>query len=206
MEKINFFQKRNPEDFIVHENIKLNGKKGAFLYVELTKTNRNTMDVIEEIAKKIRVPLKYIGFAGNKDKRAITTQYISIYRGRPEQISGLKIENVILKPLHFGSEPIYLGGLTSNNFKIKLDEKLNPKIKSLKVANYYGEQRFSENNKDVGKAIIKQNYQEACRLINSEQIKNYLKSNEEDYLGALKKINKDLLLTKVFWPVIINLE
>lgn len=184
--------KRNPEDFIVRENIKLDGKKGEYLYVELTKTNLNTMDVIKDLAYKLNIPLRCIGYAGNKDKRAITTQYISIFKGRPEYINQIKIEGVTLKPLHFGSKPLYLGALAGNHFKIKIPSDLHP-IKISKVVNYYGEQRFSENNKDVGKAILKQDYKEACELINNDQINFYLKKNPEDYLGALKTINLDLL-------------
>lgn len=185
--------KRNPEDFIVRENIKLDGKKGEYLYVEMTKTNLNTMDVLKDLAYKLNIPLRFIGFAGNKDKRAITTQYLSIFQGKPEYINQIKIEGVKLKPLHFGSKPLYLGALAGNHFKIKIDPTLHP-VKITKVANYYGEQRFSENNKDVGKAILKQEYEEACKLINNDQGNFYLKKNPEDFIGALKTtINLDLL-------------
>jgi len=179
-------------DFIVKEIMKLNGRKGDYLYLELTKTDRNTMDVVKELAYKLRIPLKFIGFAGNKDKRAITTQYISIYNGNPDKIRELNIENVEIKILHFGSQPIYFGAAKGNYFKIKFETEKKI-IKVGKVANYYGEQRFSENNKEIGQAILQGEYQKACELINSPQIKSYLYNHPEEYRDALRTIQKDLL-------------
>lgn len=185
--------KHNPSDFIVKEITKLDSKKGSFLYIELTKTNCNTLDVIAEISKKLNIPRKLIGYSGNKDKFAVTTQYISIFKGNPDKIKQLKIEGVILKLLHFGSKPILLGSLRENYFRITLP--INFRIKPIKkLVNYYGEQRFSSNNADVGKAILKQDYKEACRLINTNNINSFLNRNPEQYKNALKSLAPEMLL------------
>ena len=68
-------------DFIVKEisdvvnRIQNNGK---YAYYTLKKTNLTTVGALEILSKKFKIPLKNFGFAGNKDKNAITVQKISI--------------------------------------------------------------------------------------------------------------------------------
>lgn len=183
--------KQKPEDFIVEEIIDLDRRAGAYIYVKLVKRNLNTIDVINQISKILNIPRIQIGFAGNKDKVAITTQYISLNNIKKEQIQAIHIPDVKLTPLHSGSKPIFLGQLLGNNFRVKS----NIRIRGLRIdsmVNYYGQQRFSSNNKDVGKAILLKNYKEACRLINDQRINNFLK-NTNNAEKALKLLDKRLL-------------
>ena len=175
--------KEKPEDFIVDEVIELPKTKGDFLYVKLKKENRNTVDVINEIVKKLNLHRKDISFAGTKDKKAVTTQYISIFKGNKEKIKRLKIRGVELTTMNSGSKPLRLGDLKGNKFKIKIDFK--PK-KITQMINYFGPQRFSENNAEVGKAILKKDFKKASSLLKLE-----VKHN--DYLGTLQKLDKKIL-------------
>ena len=70
--------KQIPEDFIVKEinDIILNND-GKYSYFLLKKKNYNTLNAIKAIAKKLKINEKDIGFAGNKDKEAVTKQTIS---------------------------------------------------------------------------------------------------------------------------------
>ena len=67
------------------------------------------------------------------------------------------------------------------------------------IPNYFGEQRFSNDNASIGKAMIKKNFKEAVDLIiknNSEQnekIKEHLKKHPNDSVVALKIIPFKLL-------------
>ena len=90
--------KQIPEDFIVDEisNVKSN-QQGRFLYVEVKKKNRNTLDVVKELAKQLKIPLNKIGFAGSKDKHAITTQLFSIANCNQSKLKEVNIDNVTLK-------------------------------------------------------------------------------------------------------------
>ena len=169
--------KQKPGDFVVEEVINLDKKPGDYHYFKLTKKNRNTLDVIKEIARK--VPRKDISFAGTKDKIAITTQYLSIYKRKPK----IDLDNVELEYISSGSKPINLGDLKGNNFKIKIN--FTPK-KITQIKNYFGPQRFGKNNKEVGKAILKKDFKEATKLLELE-VKN------NNYLESLKRIDKKLL-------------
>jgi len=182
-----------PEDFIVDEIIDLDNKPGNYLYVKLVKKNLNTLDIINELSTALKIPRSYIGFAGNKDKHAVTTQYISLYNVKKESLKNFKILNAHLIPLHYGSRPIVLGSLIGNHFKVKVDFKIKRRIRFDYLVNYFGEQRFSSNNKDVGKALLVRDFRKACRLINNDKINNYLKNNPNDYIGALKTLDKYLL-------------
>ena len=84
--------KQIPDDFIVEE-IAPDGKvividseeepgenfKGEFTHCIMQKYNWDTMRAVKEISKRLHISQKRVGFAGTKDKRAVTTQRISIY-------------------------------------------------------------------------------------------------------------------------------
>ncbi len=182
--------KKKPEDFVVEEIIDLKEAKGDYLYVKMKKVNWNTVDVANEIVKRLKIPRKYIGFAGNKDRNAITTQYISIRNGNIEEIKRLSIRDVKLEPLFYGEKPISIGALIGNKFRIKIDCKV-PNVDF--IENYFGEQRFSENNAEIGKSIIKKDFKRACELIDDNKVSFHIKENKNDYIGALRRLDKNLL-------------
>ncbi len=182
--------KRKPEDFIVEEIIELDKNPGEYLYVMVTKKNLNTLDIVRFFCSKLRMPRKDIGYAGSKDKRAITTQYFSLFGKKEEDLRGLDNENVKISVVSSGSKPIHLGGLSKNHFKIKIEESL--KLVDFSV-NYFGEQRFSKNNSQIGKAIILKEFEKACFLIDHPVVNEHLKKVKTDFIGALKKLDKKLL-------------
>ena len=183
--------KQIPEDFIVKElsNVEVKNS-GEYSYFTLIKRNYTTQRAIEAVSKELRVPQKKIGFAGTKDKYAVTYQTISV-KGNFNK--NLKLKDIELIYLGKGDEPISLGDLYGNAFTITVrnidDKEINP---IEKVPNYFDEQRFSKTNVQVGMAIIKKNFKEAVNLIlesNDEyRMKEYLEKHTNDYVGAIKKI------------------
>ena len=185
--------KEKPEDFIVNEitNIKLK-KKGNYSIFLLKKKNYTTEKAVQTIANKLNIPRKFISYAGNKDKVAITTQYISIKNAK---IKELELKDIRLDFKGYLDKPILLGDLKGNEFIIKVitDEKLK---KINKMVNCFGEQRFSKNNKEIGKLIVKRDFKRAVDFIiknNEEQVKEYLSKKPTDYIGALRKIPLKIL-------------
>lgn len=186
--------KQIPEDFVVEEisNVKIKDS-GRYADFKLKKINRNTLDVVKELAKQLRIKEKNIGFAGSKDKHAVTEQIISIPINK-EKVVNTKIDNVKLEFLGYGKEPITLGSLAGNKFIITVRNLDNIEIKKIKfVENYFDEQRFSKHNKEIGKHIIKKEFKESLRLIDNERSNTFLKEHPNDYIGALKKIPLRLL-------------
>ena len=194
--------KQTPEDFIVTEESTLTfTENGKYTYYILKKRNMNTVDAISQISKAAKTPLRFIGFAGNKDRNAITEQKISILNGS-RNLEKYSFNNFELKYLGKGNEPISLGTNSGNNFEItlrNLEESDLKKLKSIQyriisMPNYFGPQRFSKNNQLVGRAIIKKDFKKAAELIlendgNAEQeIKSRLEQNKNNYIEALRTI------------------
>jgi len=188
--------KQSPEDFIVNEITDIDLKdKGEYSIFLLKKTDYTTEKAIQTIAEKLNIPRKSIGYAGNKDKKAITTQYISI---RWINIKELKLKDLELTFKGYSDKPICLGDLEGNEFIINVYTEQKPK-KIEKMINYFGEQRFSKNNKDIGKAIIKKDFKKAIELVLEHErdyelkCKEHLNHNPTDYIGALRKIPQKIL-------------
>lgn len=175
--------KSKPEDFYVKELINLKFETGKYSYFLLKKKNLTTSDSLNLISKKARLNLKYFGYVGNKDKNAITEQYISIFKGN-KNFENLKINNVELRFLGYGKERINLGDNIGNEFTITV-RNLDKKYEGINfIVNYFDEQRFSKNNVIIGKSLIKRNFEAACRLLNL---------NTDNAVNSLNKLNKKLL-------------
>ncbi len=195
--------KQAPEDFIVKEISDITfGNTGKYTYFILKKKNYNTIKAIETIASYLRISQKNIGFAGNKDKNAVTEQFISIKNGKKD-FDKVSLKDIWLKYVGKGDEEIYLGGLKGNEFDITIRNLEDKEIKKIEnkaknsqifMPNYFGTQRFSKNNHLVGKAITNRDFKKAVELvleINSEQnerIEEHLQKQKNDFIAALKII------------------
>lgn len=182
--------KEKPEDFIVEEKIDLRIiSDGKYCILKVTKKNLNTLDVVKILENKFNVLRKNISFAGSKDKRAITTQYFSVFGLDKNRICNFK--NVDVEFAGYSDRPISLGSLTGNRFSIKVDKKIDFRIKWM--VNYFGEQRFSKNNAEIGKSIIKKDFKKACELIDNFLAKKHLQERKNDFIGAIKRLDKRLI-------------
>ncbi len=197
-----YLLKQTPEDFIVEEQNKFNFlEQGKYTIFTLKKINYTTEDAIQKISSCLKLERKKFGYAGIKDRNAITTQYISIENGSK------KIEELTLKDIELNFEgylqnPITLGSLTGNNFKITIRNlEKNAVLKEIKHSiNYFDKQRFSGNNSEIGKSILKKKFKEACELIiqhegsYKDNITRHLENNKNDYINALRKIPRKILM------------
>ena len=187
--------KQIPEDFIVKEisNVKIK-TSGPFTYILIRKKLRNTMDVVKEISKLLNIPDKKIGFAGSKDKHAITEQVFSIERGSKERLLGLKMRDVSIEILGYGNTPISLGDLSGNYFEIVVRNlDLVKVVETDFVENYFDEQRFSSNNVEIGRHLIKKEFDLVASLLDDWKVKDYLLKNKTDSVGAIRILPKRLL-------------
>ena len=197
------------EDFIVKEITDLDFKKsGDYLIYTLKKKNYNTMRAIEQIAKSLGVRIGDIGFAGIKDKNAITEQSISLKGVYREDVTELKLKDIKLTFVGYLDKPLSLGDLKGNEFiitirglKKKEISELEKKIKGkCFMPNYFGEQRFSKNNVEIGKMLLKSDFKKALELIfetnpdYKTQMEGLIQEKPNDFVRALNVIPKKLLL------------
>lgn len=172
--------KQLPEDFYVEEVMKLELGEGDYSYFLLEKKKWNTLDLVEVIAKKLGIKVNRIGYAGIKDRNAVSRQYISIFKINKERVENLKIKNARLNCLGNGRERIFLGRLKGNKFRIAvrdLDKTSEKKIKN--VVNYFDEQRFSGRNILIGRALVKREFSKVVKMLG-------LKIEGRDYIGTLR--------------------
>jgi tRNA pseudouridine13 synthase len=192
--------KEKPEDFVVKEISTVKFKEqGKYSYFWLKKTNYTTLRAIEAISNQLRIPLKKFGFAGNKDRKAITEQMCSVENVSESRLNGIKLTDIEISFKGKGDEPICLGDLEGNEFEIVVrNVEKKPEIKKTFI-NYFGEQRFSTNNAKIGKSIVKKDFKTAVELILEgkgqveERVKAHLQENPNNYVGALKCVPKKIL-------------
>ena len=167
-----------PEDFQVEEVGNHPESSGPYLICSLTKKNWDQHRAIKAIASGLGISHQRIGFAGTKDKRAVTTQYISIYKISPEDITRLNIPDISLTPLGYTQHSIVLGDLTGNHFSIRMrnitknvflsDFDRYSEMISLGIPNYVGYQRFGVTRPVthlIGFAILRGDFKEAVQIM-----------------------------------------
>jgi tRNA pseudouridine13 synthase len=222
--------KQLPEDFVVKEiiskeiekNVSLdknknkeqnkdqnkspNKNQNKYLYFKLYKKSWNTLTIIQKIAQALNINSKDFGFAGSKDKNAVTEQLCSVKctgklksKNAKEILENIKFLGVKIEVIGYANEPINLGNLEGNEFEIIIRnlEKNDDVISSKNYfVNYFDEQRFSKNNVAIGRYLIKKKFKKALELIDNHESNYYLEQeiNKNDFVGALKKIPKKLLL------------
>lgn len=203
--------KQVPEDFIVQEiNNLIEDKNGKYYYFIMKKRNCNTLSAINLISRKLNIIQKKIGFAGNKDKVAVTQQIISIFSQNSlpiEKIENLNLNDIKLTYIGKGNNEISLGSNLGNEFFVtirNLDSETIEKLEKFQkekfvFPNFFGNQRFGSMNSLIGRAIIKKDFKLALDLILksksnfAEKMDLYIKEHNNDYINALRKIPFKLL-------------
>ncbi len=146
-----------PGDFIVNEVSDFKaGASGDYLIVRLTKENWETHHLIRDLSRHLGISEERIGIAGTKDKRAITTQLMSIRGVSGGQLSRVSLPRVRLEPLGRSNKDIGLGDLRGNDFDVTIRHiglpapELEKRLQAIEgsiarsggVPNFFGYQRF----------------------------------------------------------------
>ena len=158
--------KVNSSDFVVRETLSFEPEgKGthAFLYIE--KTDTNTEWLVRQLARFVGTEAKNIGYAGLKDRNAVTYQWLSVNLEGIEEpdwdefdAAGCKI---VKKTYH--RKKLKRGAIKYNQFQIVLRdieqqylsdiEARIRQIKSFGVPNYFAQQRFGHSYNNLSRAI-----------------------------------------------------
>ncbi|HVP97434.1 tRNA pseudouridine(13) synthase TruD [Methanoregula sp.] len=165
-----------PDDFIVEEIPldKKGGSSGPYLICRLTKTNWELQHAVKEIAKRLNISHRRIGWGGTKDRNARTTQLLSLYKITPEQVAALHIKDITLEVIGEANEQLSLGDLAGNRFDILIRDvdttdpasQVSAVTDAAAVAlpNYFGLQRFGvirPLTHRIGELILRGEYEQA---------------------------------------------
>ena len=181
----------------------------------MEKTELDTFDAIRLISRKTNIPLFEIGYAGLKDKHAVTKQYISI--PSHYQIKFQNTDNLKLFFVGYHNKKIKIGDLAGNKFSIVVRDIRHNKIDNIYdktknvslfgVPNYFDSQRFGSvfNNEFIGKYLVKKNYEAAVKIFFTCYLKSENKNVKNEKRNILKywsNLENVTVKNKVFAQVI----
>ncbi|KAK7535042.1 pseudouridine synthase [Phyllosticta citribraziliensis] len=166
---------------------------GEQLHFTLYKENKDTMEIISFLCKALRVDDRKFGYAGTKDRRAVTVQRISATRISAPQMAELasRLFNCRIGNFEYKPKALSLGDLAGNEFTITLrdchfpgeegksiEERVQDARSRLQKAvehfeshgfiNYFGLQRFGTyavSTDTIGKHMLKGDMETAVDLI-----------------------------------------
>ncbi len=154
----------SPEDFQVEEILGYDADgAGEHLLLWVEKRGANTDWVARELAKFAGVPQVAVGYAGMKDRHAVTRQTFSVQlAGRPDpDWSTFPHPEVKVLAAIRHSRKLKRGALRGNRFVLVLRdvqgdranaEEVLQQIARRGVPNYFGEQRFGRQGGNVAQA------------------------------------------------------
>jgi tRNA pseudouridine13 synthase len=194
------------EDFFVEElqNETVENLEGEYTHFTLEKTDWDTMRAIKKIARFLGVSHKRFGYAGTKDRRAVTRQRVAVWKVEPDALKRVKIKDLELSGFKKSDERISLGDLRGNRFKITVKDtemedgelenllkKTASKLNEKGIPNYFGYQRFGTirpNTHIVGRELLKGDVKGAVLAY----LGNPSKNEQDDAYAARKTFDETM--------------
>ncbi|POT56439.1 tRNA pseudouridine(13) synthase TruD [Citrobacter amalonaticus] len=145
--------KANPEDFVVVEDLGFEPDgEGEHLLVRILKNDCNTRFVADALAKFLKIHAREVSFAGQKDKHAVTEQWLCARVPGKEMpdLSAFQLEGCKVLEYARHKRKLRLGALKGNAFTLVLREisdrdDVEARLQAIGVRgvpNYFGAQRF----------------------------------------------------------------
>jgi tRNA pseudouridine13 synthase len=155
-----------PEDFVVDEQpLYAASGQGDHWYVRLRKRGATTLELRSAVADAAGVNAGDVGYAGMKDKHAVTTQWLSVpvTRARPPEAWQLPVPFSLLEVSRHNNK-LRVGHLAGNRFTIRLvdvgagaPERLDrffERLAARGLTNYFGAQRFGSGQQNLEGALF----------------------------------------------------
>ena len=137
--------------------------EGPHVLLTVEKRGANTRWVAEQLARLAGIPTREVGYAGLKDRHAVTVQHFTLNldrRPEPDWQALLVAEFRVLKSARHRRK-LKIGALAGNYFRLVLRELSAPvesllsKLEAIRkhgVPNYFGPQRFGRGASNLSKA------------------------------------------------------
>ncbi|MFQ6135695.1 MAG: tRNA pseudouridine(13) synthase TruD [Candidatus Hydrothermarchaeales archaeon] len=209
------------EDFSVEElfDPAEEDPKGEYTHFILEKRDWETLKAIKVIAKALRVSRKRFGFAGTKDKRAVTRQRVAVWKVEPEELAKVKIKDLSLSGFRKSDKRVNLGDAEGNIFRVIVraledGEDLKDTVLETEtqlhergIPNYFGYQRFGvvrPNTHIVGEELIKGDIKGAVMAY----LCNPFENEKEDAYNARRLLEEtgDIKVALKTFPTRLNYE
>ena len=156
--------KANPEDFLVVEDLGFEPDgEGEHILVRILKNGCNTRFVADALAKFLKIHAREVSFAGQKDKHAVTEQWLCARVPGKEMpdLSKFELEGCQVLEYARHKRKLRLGALKGNQFTIILREvshreDVDARLQAINargVPNYFGAQRFGIGGSNLQGAL-----------------------------------------------------
>lgn len=156
----------DPEDFVVDEQpLYAASGQGDHWYVQIRKRGATTLELRSAVADAAGVAAGDVGYAGMKDKHAVTTQWLSVPvpRARPPEAWQLP-EAFRLLTVSRHNNKLRVGHLAGNQFAIRLVnvapgaperlERFFARLSAQGLTNFFGAQRFGSGQQNLDGALF----------------------------------------------------
>ncbi len=151
-----FTIRSRPEDFVVvEEPLYPASGAGGHLFVEVEKRGRTTEQVARELARGCGVAPMEVGYAGRKDRHAVTRQWFSLPGVEPERALALPLEGARVLAAVRHEHKLKTGHLRGNRFELVVASEAVVDLAPLEaraeelvrrgMPNRFGEQRFGRD-------------------------------------------------------------
>ena len=164
--------KQRPEDFIVEELPAYDPcGEGEHLYLGIRKMNMPHTEMLAVLCRHFKVDEGAIGFAGMKDRVAVTQQTVSVQVPAAREIGELRHDRLAVLWAMRHKNKLRRGHLRGNRFAIRIREVDPMKVRLVKrrmedlaargAPDYFGEQRFGYrvNNQLLGQLFARREWQ-----------------------------------------------
>lgn len=208
--KVDVLFKQNKDDFVVTEIplYEFSGE-GEHLVVKFRKKDLATWDALKIFSDYLGCKQREIGYAGLKDKNAMTIQYITIPRSCEDKLKTFKHNNIKILETSYHNNKLKIGHLKGNRFFIRL-KRVNV-VNSRKIEqalgliaqngmpNYFGFQRFGieGDNYKKGRDILDGKLKEKRKNLKQMYINSYQSYLFNTWLAKRIEISK---LVNAFEP------
>ncbi len=167
--------KQRHDDFLVEElPLYEPDGEGEHIYLLVQKSGLSTTELVAALAAHFNVKKRDIGFAGMKDKRAVTRQVISIHTpGKsPEDFPMLQHDDIQILWTDLHTNKLRRGHLRGNGFSIRIRDcdptrvrdahRVLRHLETKGLPNFYGDQRFGArlNNHVLGRFMIRREHKQ----------------------------------------------
>jgi len=182
-------------DFIVEEVPAYEPSgEGEHTFFAVEKTGQPTFRLIQQLAGRLGISERDIGYAGLKDARAVARQTLSVPNVPPETLLALELDQARVLWAERHIHKLRIGHLRGNRFTLRIRETVPDAAERVAailavltergVPNGYGPQRFGRrgDNAAVGLALLR-NDRAALRELGVRQIPYRLRRL---YLSALQ--------------------
>ena len=156
--------KANPEDFVVVEDLGFEPDgEGEHILVRILKNGCNTRFVADALAKFLKIHAREVSFAGQKDKHAVTEQWLCarVPGNAMPDLSKFELEGCKVLEYARHKRKLRLGALKGNEFTLVLREvsernDVEARLQAINergVPNYFGAQRFGIGGSNLQGAL-----------------------------------------------------